>query len=314
MVNIRNADVIVMWTGIELLKMFQDLRGSIPDFVDQFFLTISAVEFQYYLPVVLMAILLWCFGRKQADLLMFNFGFSNLVGYFIKYIVQQPRPWQLDPTIEPTPDAKKGASGFSLPSGHTTSALSSYGTMAWFCRDNALSIVFIALCILIPFARMYLEVHTPLDIIVAAIVTVAVCLVNCKILKWSYENDRNRVYALIGYAVIALLISIACDIISGKPFCNKMCGFCIAMPICILIKERYIGYEVPETSLKDRVLPAIPGIIAVVVILEGVPYLIPNYGSTAGITVAIIFITLLYTFILKRWLGRNESCSVAESQ
>lgn len=285
-----------------------------PDFVDRFFLTISLAEFQYFLPVVLMAVLLWCFGTKPADLLMFNFGFSNLVGYVTKNIVQQPRPWKLDPTIHPSHEAIKGAPGYSLPSGHTTSALSSYGTMAWLCRGNILCVVFIALCILIPLARMYLEVHTPLDITVATIITIIVCLVNYRILNWSYENDRNRMYVLIGYTVTTVILSIICDIFAGKPFSNKMCGFCTVMPICVLIKERYIAYEVPDVPIKERILPAIPGIIVSIVIMESIYRLVPSYGVTIGLTVAIVFIILLYPMILKKWLGKTASETVAEPQ
>ena len=303
-----------MWTGIELLHTFQDISQSVPDLVNQFFLVISKPEFQYFLPIVLMAILLWCFGSRQADLLMFNFGFSNIVGYLVKNIVQQPRPWILDPTLDPSPEAKKGAPGYSLPSGHTTSALSSYGTIAWLCRRNVLSIVFIALCILIPFARMYLLVHTPLDIIVAAVITLVVCLVNYRILSWSYENDRNRTYVLIGYAVTAAILSIVCDIFAGKPFSNKMCGFCTVMPICVLLKERYIAYDVPMIPISDRILPATPGLIAVILILEFSYRLIPTYGSTIGMTIAIAFIILLYPIVLKRWLKGKESNNVAECQ
>ena len=52
-----------------------------------------------------------------------------------------------------------------------------------------------------------------------------------------------------------------CDVIAGKPFSNEMCGFCTVMPICILIKETYIGYDAPEVPVKGRILPAIQGLI-----------------------------------------------------
>ena len=301
-----------MWTGIELLRVFQDIDESMPDIIDQFFVIIAKAEFQYFLPVILMAVLLWCFGRKQADLLMFNFGFSNIVGYVAKHIIQQPRPWKLDPAITPSQEAIKGAPGYSLPSGHTTSALSSFGTMAWFCRGNILCALFIALCVIIPFSRMYLGVHTPLDIIAAAAVTVAVCLVNYRILNMSYRSDRDRMYVLIGYAAVAIVLSIVSDVIAGKPLSNKMSGFCTLMPICILIKERYIGYDVPDVPLKERILPAIPGLIAVVLILEPIYRLSPVHPANIAMTTAIVFIILVYPMLLKRWQNGSVTGAVAD--
>jgi hypothetical protein len=84
------------------------------------------------------------------------------------------------------------------------------------------------------------------------------------------------------------------------------------MPICIFIKERYIGFEVPDVPIKDRILPAIPGIIVVVLILEALYHLHLSHGITLGMTVAIIFVILVYPMILKRWQKRTEQGTAAE--
>ena len=290
-----------MWTGIELLFVLQDLRLAMPDIVTKFNLWISAPEVQYFIPVLLMALLLWCFGKKEAELVMFNFGFSNIIGYLIKNIVKQPRPWDLDPGIQPDAESKKGAPGYSLPSGHTTSAVSAFGTMSWLCRNNVFSVLFIALCILIPFARMYLSVHTPLDITVGIVVVFAVCYVNYKVLNWSYQNDRNRTIVLLGYFALGLIISLACDYFAGKFMSNKMSGFCTVMPLCLLIKDRYLDYEIPSIPLKDRIIRAIPGLIISMVIMEAVYRLYTSHGAILGLSVAMVFIILVYPLILKKW-------------
>jgi len=121
----------------------------------------------------------------------------------------------------------------------------------------------------------------------------------------------NRTYALIGYAVAGVIISIACDMFAGRPFSNKMCGFCVLMPICLLIQERYIAYEVPDASIADRVLPAIPGIVIVMLILEGIHHLVPEHNITIAVTAAIVFVTLLYPMVLKYRMRRSGSGSAA---
>ena len=288
-----------MWTGINFLLVLQDLRLSLPDLVSDFFKFISLSEFQYFIPVLLMAVLFWCFRKKDGELLMFNFGFSNIVGYVVKNIVKQPRPWIIDPALDPDQAAREGAPGYSLPSGHTTSAVSSYGTMARLCRNPALKVTFLSLVVLIPFARMYLSVHTPLDIIVAIVIVIVVCYINHRALEWSYKDDRNRLYVLLGYFLVGLILSIVCDIFAGKVLSNKMCGFCTFLPICLLIEERYVRYEVPSTSLKDRLLSAVPGLVIAMVIMEAATRLIPTYGVTIGLTGAIVFIILIYPMAIR---------------
>ncbi len=297
-----------MWTGIELLFILQNIRLTMPDALNQFFITISATEMQYFIPVLLMALLLWFVGTWEAELVMFNFGFSNLVGYLTKNIVQQPRPWNLDPGLQPDSESRRGAPGYSLPSGHTTSSVSTFGTLAWLYRDDSpLLVLFVSLGVLIPFSRMYLTVHTPIDIIVAIVITVVVCIVNYKILKWSHESDRNRTCALLGYFAAAVILSLVCDAFAGKMLSNKMTGLCIAMPVCLLVKERFISYEVPTIPIRDIIIRALPGMIACIVIME-VPYrLFGSIGTIFGLAAAMAFITLVYPLVLNRWNGSGRT-------
>ncbi len=296
-----------MWTGIELLFYLQDIRVLLPDFFTQFYLWISSVELQYFIPVLIMAFLLWCYGQKESEMVMLNFGFSNMVGYITKYIVQQPRPWLLDPTLEPDPAAKSEAHGYSLPSGHTTSTVSTFGTLAWIFRHHYLSVFCLAICALVPFSRMFFGVHTPLDIIVAVVIVIVVSYVNFRILEFSYKSPRNRVYVLIGYSVAALILSFVCDYVAGKTLSNKMTGFCIAMPLCLLIKERYLKYEIPTLTIKEHFMRALPGLIISFVIMEAVYRLMTSYGAITSLTAAIVFVILVYPFILKKWDERKTA-------
>ena len=295
-----------MWTGIEFLLFLQDIRLSMPDVVYQFFILISNTEFQYFFPVLLMAFLFWCIGEKEGELLMFNFGFSNIVGYVLKNIVKQPRPWLLDPDLHPTDEAKAGAPRYSLPSGHTTSAVSGYGTMAWICRERRIAaILLLSLAILIPFARMFLSVHTPLDIIVGTVIALVVCCVNYKILNWSYTSARNRMYVLIGYLIAGLILSIVCDLFAGKPLSNKMCGFCVALPLCLIIKERYLDFGI-SASFRERFIASIPGLFIVMAIMEIAYFLLPSYKIIVGLTIAIAFIILVYPMVMRSILEKRS--------
>ena len=77
---------------------------------------------------------------------------------------------------------------------------------------------------------------------------------NYRVLEWSHCSERNRMFALLGYAAAAIAMGIASDLLAGKFLANKMTCLAIAIPLCLLIEERFIRYEVPESRpLKDRI-------------------------------------------------------------
>ena len=65
-----------MWTGLEILFVLQDLRGSMPDLVTDFLRQISSMQVQYLIPILIIAFFLWFMDRKRAELLMFTYGIS----------------------------------------------------------------------------------------------------------------------------------------------------------------------------------------------------------------------------------------------
>ncbi len=301
-----------MWTGIDFLFFLQDLRESLPDIITQFFVFVAGHDFQYFIPVLLMAVLYWCIGEREGELLMFNFGFSNLVGYLVKNIVKIPRPWVLDPDLHPTPEAKAGAPGYSMPSGHTVSAVSAFGTLAWLSRRRKVfAAFFLSLTVLFPFGRMFLTVHTPLDIITAVVIVIVVSCVNFKVLEWSYESERNRMYVLTGYLMGGIGFSVACDIIAGKMLSNKMCGFCIALPLCLMIKERFFDNSMLKISLTERVVSILPGLAACALMMMAVYFLLPSHRVTVTLTAAIVFVVLVYPPVMRRVERRIYPAAVA---
>jgi len=90
---------------------------------------------------------------------------ASVVVGIVKYVVRRNRP---DASLhdQPPPDR------FSFPSGHTTAAfavaLSMFGVLPW------LAPIAIGLAIVVAFARMYLGVHYPLDVLAGAAVGMTV--------------------------------------------------------------------------------------------------------------------------------------------
>jgi len=127
--------------------------------------------------LVLALIVFWCID-KYAGYYTLGVGLlGNLVNQFTKLICRVPRPWVRDPDFKPLADAIEAADGYSFPSGHTQTAVGTFGAIALTIKQRVVRIVCIVLAVLVGFSRMYVGVHTPSDVLVGALTAVALIFV-----------------------------------------------------------------------------------------------------------------------------------------
>ena len=119
-----------------------------------------------------------------------------------------PRPWVIDPEFTIVETARAGATGYSFPSGHPQSAAGVLGMLALWVRDR----VFTALCVLgilaVAFSRMYLGVHTPLDVGVSLLTGAATVAVMPRLFDRAEASAHGRRWlgaGLLGFARVLLL-------------------------------------------------------------------------------------------------------------
>ena len=120
--------------------------------------------------------MLWCMDKKQGYFILLTGFFGVYLNQFLKITCRIPRPWVLDPEFTIVESARAEATGYSFPSGHTQTAVGLFGGLALCRREKWLRILCIVLCVLVPFSRMYLGVHTPLDVGVATAMAIALAL------------------------------------------------------------------------------------------------------------------------------------------
>ncbi len=113
-------------------------------------------------------IVFWCVDKNRGYYLM-TVGFvGTIVNQFLKLLCRIPRPWVLDENFTIVEEAREAATGYSFPSGHSQSAVGTFGGLAGTIKHKALRILFIVIAVLVPFSRMYLGVHTPADVLVGS--------------------------------------------------------------------------------------------------------------------------------------------------
>ena len=122
--------------------------------------------------LVTAMIVFWCIDKRMGYYVM-SVGFvGTICNQFMKLCFRVPRPWVKDPEFLPLGNAMERATGYSFPSGHTQNAVGTFGSIAYTVKRKSVRIVCLALAVLVPFSRMYIGVHTPMDIAVAAITAV----------------------------------------------------------------------------------------------------------------------------------------------
>ena len=148
---------------MQLLYLLEKLRVPI---LNEFMLAITYLGDEIAFLVIAL-ILMWC-ADKRTGYYILSVGFlGTIANQFMKLWFRIPRPWVLDPNFTILEQAREGASGYSFPSGHTQSSVGTFGAIAYITKNKLLRYLCIAAVILVPFSRMYLGVHTPLDVGVA---------------------------------------------------------------------------------------------------------------------------------------------------
>ena len=132
--------------------------------------------------LVLALIVFWCVDKYQGYYLLGVGMLGNLANQFLKITCRVPRPWVRDPEFTVLGDAKEAATGYSFPSGHTQTAVSTFGCIAAGTRRRWIRIVCIAIAVTVGISRMYLGVHYPSDVLVGGGMALAMVLLLKKVM------------------------------------------------------------------------------------------------------------------------------------
>ncbi len=146
-------------------------------------------------------VVFWCLS-KSCGYYMMTVGFAGtIINQFLKLWFRIPRPWVKDPNFTIVESARAEATGYSFPSGHTQNAFAVFGSPARFFKNTVLRIVFIFLIALTAFSRMYVGVHTPLDVGVSLIVGTILVFVIYPFFR-DMDKSPKKVYIIFGIFIV----------------------------------------------------------------------------------------------------------------
>ena len=154
--------------------------------------------------MLIAIVLFWCVSKRQGYYLFAVSLGGTVFSQWLKLVFRIPRPWVLDPDFTIVEAARAGAGGYSFPSGHTQGAVGTFGCLVLANRRAWLRAVCAVLIILVPFSRMYLGVHTPLDVGVAAVCAAVLVLGLWPCFRDEARFEKTALPVFCGMLVFAL--------------------------------------------------------------------------------------------------------------
>ena len=146
-------------------------------------------------------IVFWCVS-KACGCYILTVGFIGTVfNQFLKLFFRVPRPWVKDPNFTIVESARADAGGYSFPSGHTQNVFASFGAGFAWTKKVWLKIVCAVLIVLTAFSRMYLGVHTPLDVGVSFVAGLILVIVLYPVFR-DLDAHPRRMYWILGCMVV----------------------------------------------------------------------------------------------------------------
>lgn len=224
---------------LEMLKWIQSIRNPVLDYV---FTSITILGEDYF-AIAVLCFILWCVNKKSGYVIGFAYLTSWIFNYSLKEAFKVPRPFVLDKDIVPI--RPETATGYSFPSGHTQGISALSIAIATAFRKKWLYAAGSILVILMAMSRMYLGVHTLLDVAVGAVAGMAWVFVANAIFDYIERTNRK-----------ALLLVMFVPIVIGMIFIQdntyyKIAGTFTSFILGYLLDSRYIHYEAKNLIWKQ---------------------------------------------------------------
>ena len=265
---------------MSFLYWLEDLRNPIFDFI---FSVITLFGEETIFMAVGM-IIFWCLNKYDGYYLLCVGFFGTLINQFLKITCRIPRPWVKDPNFTIVESAREAAGGYSFPSGHTQVSVGLFGGIARRSKQKILRGVMIALCVLVPFSRMYLGVHTPWDVAVSVCIALILIFVLHPLFQRA-EKDARVMYGILGVLsaiVVAYLLYVSLfpfpesvyleenihNLDSARENAYTLLGCMAGLLVLFPVERKWIRFET-KAVLWVQIVKVVGGLLLILAVKEG---------------------------------------------
>ena len=278
---------------MEYLLYLQQLRESAPTILNESILFFS--EFMGGTgALAVMALVYWCISKHAGSFMLLNFSSAYMMNQTLKNIFCVTRPFLRDSRLHPYATA----TGYSFPSGHTMMGTAVYSSAA-ICQKNRKWFVWLCtlLILLTAFGRNWIGVHTPQDVIVGILVSLAVVFGQYHMLRWLKNHPEKDILVLIFSILWAIILLVFI------PESEKTCGIFLGTYIGWFVEHRWVNFKVSGKPV-HRILQYILGMGSVLAVYKVIiPVLVKPFSENLQILLINLFtfltVTALWPAVLK---------------
>lgn len=278
---------------MEILQAIAQMRTPFGEKLWQFLTFLGEETFI----VVVLCLLFWCVNKNLSYKIGTTFFLGGLLTQGLKITFQIPRPWVFDPNFKPVGTAIEAATGFSFPSGHTASAGSLFFPLA-FSVKKWWRYLLAVMPFAVAFSRMYLGVHTLLDVGCALAITVVfAAIVQAVSVTRLWDNPLAVALGLFGVSLLVLVYALCRQDVTPDMLedCIKAAAAGIGFAVGYFIERRWVKFDTRAVWWM-QMIKVVVGLIGVVAIKSGVKMLL---GESMAVDALRYF--LLIVWILAIW-------------
>ena len=261
------------------------LEGLRTPALDSFFSLVTHLGSEIVF-MALAVVMYWCVSKQEGLYLLSVGCLGTTVNQFLKLACRVPRPWVRDPNFTIVESARGDATGYSFPSGHTQNAIGTFGCMAMGTK-KAIRWLYVILAVLTAFSRMYLGVHTPADVLVSAVISVAMVIGMRPLFENLEQKPEKGLWILLGLFGTSVLFLLYANlwqfpteldmsnVAHGVENAAKLAGAILGMAAGYAIDMKWVRFDTKATVF-GQICKCILGLALVLVLKEGLK---PVLGS-----------------------------------
>ena len=228
--------------------------------------------------LVLALVVFWCVDKYRGYFVLGVGLMGTVLSQFMKLLFRIPRPWVLDENFSILEEARAEAGGYSFPSGHTQSAVGTFGAIAASTRRKTVGIVCILLAVLVGFSRMYVGVHTLADVLVGALLSVALIVILYPFMLGKYKKHLPVVFWVMLAVSIGFLLYVELlpnpemldphNYESAMKNAYTLLGCCAGVLVVYYVDEKKLHFQT-KAVWWVQILKVVLGLGAVLAVKEG---------------------------------------------
>jgi len=300
---------------LDSVAVFEFLRSIATPGLDRIIKAITDLgSTAFYMAVI--PILYWCISKSLGFSLAIALSISNYINVGIKFIFCRLRPYVVFPHLDAPEYLKLTGTGYSFPSGHAQVSSTFWTYLARRVGEKWLTIAGIVVVVFVAFTRVYATVHYPTDVLVGAVLGVAIAYLYAEIenrVRTSGPRGKERVGFALAVSVIAPGLVFALSVLFNPAFTKEVAqvlGFMAGAGVGYSLENEYVKHDVRATVPVHIIKIAI-GLAGVMGIRYGLKAVFPGtaFWDMLRYAAVAVWATLGAPFVFKSLFKPGSSAA-----